>query len=238
MRALLDLVAPVRCVVCGTPSDGELCEDCATRVQVVASPICERCGAPLPSPRRPCEDCADLDGFRRCRSLVVYAEPARRLTLDLKRRGRGPLARAVGGLLADLASAHGLADHEQVVTFVPAGGRAWLLGFDHGELIARGAARALGTRLVRLIVRVNDGPRQADVAFAERRSNVRGRFAARPANGHILLVDDVFTTGATAEACSLALLEAGATSVDVVTWARTLRRRPGRRQGSIAILHG
>lgn len=192
----------------------------------------------MSTPTSRCDGCADLGGFRRARSLVVFAEPARRLTLDLKRRGRGALARSIGRLLADLASAHGLADHAQTVTFVPAGGRARVLGFDHAELLARAAGRVLGIRMTRLVVRVNDGPRQADVAFAERRSNVRGRFAARPARGHVLLVDDVFTTGSTAEACALALLEAGATSVDVVTWARTLRRRPERSRRPVAILPG
>ncbi len=188
-------------------------------------------------PATRCEGCADLEGFRRARSLVVFAEAARRLTLDLKRRGRGPLARSVGRLLADLASAHELSTQAHAITFVPAGGRARRLGFDHGELIARAAARSLGKPAARLLARVNDGPRQADVSFAERRSNVRGRFASRPARGHVLLVDDVFTTGATAEACSLALIEAGASSVDVVTWARTLRRTPRARTGPAAILH-
>ena len=82
-----------------------------------------------------------------------------------------------------------------------------------------------------LLVRTGNGPRQADVAFAERRTNVTGRFASRRAGrmtgrmtgGQVLLVDDVFTTGATAEACSVALRDAGAGRVDVVTWARTLR---------------
>jgi predicted amidophosphoribosyltransferase len=130
----------------------------------------------------------------------------------------------VGGLLARLASAHGLVTGHTVVTYVPAGRRARGRGFDHAGLIASATAHALGSPLRRLVVRVADGPRQADVANNRRRANVRERFASRSASGHVLLVDDVFTTGATAEACSLALLEAGADAVDVVTWARTLRR--------------
>jgi predicted amidophosphoribosyltransferase len=59
----------------------------------------------------------------------------------------------------------------------------------------------------------------------ERRDNVRDRFSSRPVKGRVLLVDDVYTTGATAEACSNVLLQAGADSVDVITWARTLRIR-------------
>jgi predicted amidophosphoribosyltransferase len=114
----------------------------------------------------------------------------------------------------------------EVVAFVPAGRRARLAGFDHVELVARAVARQLGRPLGRLLYRVQDGPRQADVSLRDRRTNVSGRFAARPSPGRVLLVDDVFTTGATAEACSLALSASGARSVDVITWARTLRRQP------------
>jgi predicted amidophosphoribosyltransferase len=129
-------------------------------------------------------------------------------------------------LVAELASANGFWTGDEVVTFVPAGRRARAAGFDHVELIARAAAWTLGARVRRLLFRAQDGPRQADVSLAERRSNVRHRFAGRPAGGRVILVDDVFTTGSTAEACSLALLAAGAASVDVVTWARTLLRHP------------
>lgn len=135
------------------------------------------------------------------------------------------LADTVGRLLADLAVRHGLIEGHELITFVPAGARARSAGFDHAELIASGVSTALGTRLRRALDRNKEGPRQADVSFAARRQNVAGRFTARPVSGRILLVDDVFTTGATAEACSSALRGAGAASVAVVTWARTLRRR-------------
>jgi predicted amidophosphoribosyltransferase len=58
----------------------------------------------------------------------------------------------------------------------------------------------------------------------ERRANVSDRFSSKIVSGPVLVVDDVYTTGATAEACALALRNAGATSVNVLTWARTLRR--------------
>jgi predicted amidophosphoribosyltransferase len=172
--------------------------------------------------------CSELGGFRRARSLVVFAEPARSLTLALKRRARTSSIAAVGGLLARLARREGLAggnDPVSVVTFVPAGRSAGRRGFDHAELIARAASAALGVRTGRLLVRAEEGPRQADVALADRRANVRDRFAAKPVDRPVLLVDDVYTTGATAEACATALTRSGAPSVDVLTWARTLRRR-------------
>lgn len=222
MRALLDLIAPIRCLHCGATSDAELCGSCAERVHVLEPPLCERCGAPVERDVRACPGCRDLTGFRRARSLAVYAEPVRVVTLALKRRGRRGLASSIGELLAGLAQQAEL--RPDVVTFVPAGAKARRGGFDHAELIARATARFLGLPARSLLTRRHDGPRQADVPFARRRINVRDRFAADVATGNVLLVDDVFTTGATAEACSRALVASGAVGVDVLTWARTLRR--------------
>lgn len=221
MRSLLELLAPDVCAACGRTSDGELCAVCAEGVVVVADG-CPRCGDPRR--RDPCA-CADLGSFRYARSLVVFAEPARSLTLALKRRARPSSVRAVGGLLAALGEREGLVVPDAVVTYVPAGRAAARRGFDHAELIARATASALGVPAKRLLLRAREGPRQADVPLDQRRTNVAGRFAAKPVATHVLLVDDVYTTGATAEACACALLGAGAPSVDVLTWARTIRRR-------------
>ncbi|MGH2670543.1 MAG: ComF family protein, partial [bacterium] len=216
MRSLLDIAAPAVCVGCGAVGD-ELCAICAERVDVLTGPRCSRCGVPAHGQPLSCPGCRDFRGFGRARSLVTFAEPARTLTLALKRRGRPPLVRAVGDLLSGLARAEGLWTGEEIVAFVPAGRKARAAGFDHVELIAKAVARRLGVRLERLLYRINDGPRQSDVPFAARRTNVRNRFASRPAHDRVLLIDDVYTTGATAEACSLALRAAGARSVDVLT---------------------
>ena len=216
MRLFTDLVVPLHCVSCGAEDDGDLCRRCAEQVVVLCPPWCERCGA-----RPPCT-CDRLEGFARARSLVVFAEPSRSLTLRLKRRGATAVATAIGSLMGALARREGL--EGDTVTFVPGGRAAQRRGFDHAELVARAVARELGVPMVPLLRRAEEGPRQADVALERRRSNVRRRFAARPTASSVLLVDDVFTTGATAEACASALRRAGAPCVDVVTWARTLLR--------------
>lgn len=217
-----ELLAPLRCVVCGAACDGDLCASCAGTLEPVRDPKCERCGAPAPIATADCPSCAPLSGFGRARSLLVYGGPATRLVLALKRRGRPGLATAAGGVLADLARVEGL--EEGVVAFVPAGRTARRRGFDHAELLARAVARSAGRRCLPLLERTRRGVRQADVPLEERRTNVRGRFRARPVEHPVLLVDDVFTTGATAEACATALVEAGAPAVDVLTLARTIRR--------------
>lgn len=238
MGLLGDLIAPLRCAACGETADGDLCGACARDLEPVGATICRRCGAPdaRGEGSSDCAGCRSLGGFRRARSLLVYGGPAARLVLALKRRGRHGLARDAGGLLADLARAEGLAG--DTVTFVPAGATARPRGFDHAELLARGVARGLGRPCVPLLDRTRQGGlpgrlRQADVPLSERRENVRSRFRARGPRtvrtdrhpSGVLLVDDVFTTGATAEACALALLARGAERVDVLTLARTVRRR-------------
>jgi ComF family protein len=227
MRAIADLVAPLRCAGCGRDAEHDLCESCAHRVRVVAAPWCDRCGTPQTHHTNTCPACAHLGGFGKARSLVEFAEPARRLTLQLKRRGRGELASIVGELLALLASREGLAPDGAMIAWVPGGRATRAHGFDHAAQIARALGRSLQIPAEPLLKRRNDGPRQADVPLEKRRENVATRFHATHAEGHVLLVDDVYTTGSTAEACATALRRAGADSVDVLTWARTKRRRPG-----------
>lgn len=231
MRLVDAVASATRCAGCGREGE-ELCVWCARRLRVLRPPWCDRCGTPSRAPCSSCEACRDLEGFGRARSLVSFADPARSLTLALKRRGSGEVARAVGTLLGALAERGRSAD---VVTYVPAGRRARGKGFDHAELLARGVARWLGAPVRRWVYRRDVGPRQSDVSLTDRRTNARSRFASRRASGAVLLVDDVFTTGATVEACAVALLDAGAASVDAVTWARTLRRFP---RGDTRILVG
>ena len=226
MRALVDLVAPLRCAGCGREAADDLCRACAPRIRVLTPPWCRRCGTPRTRGTNTCPACSRLGGFDRARSLVEFAEPARRLTLSLKRRGRGDLASAIGELLALLVRREHLVTEETTITWVPGGRAIRVHGFDHAAQIARAMSAALGLPASAVLKRALDGPRQADVPLERRRENVKERFVAQRARGHVLLVDDVFTTGATAEACANALRGAGAENVDIVTWARTPRLRP------------
>lgn len=225
MRAFAEMIAPVRCVGCGAEGD-ELCARCATGVRALTPPWCRRCGTPQPAYTSSCPLCAGLEAFDSARSLVLFAEPARSLTLQLKRRGRRPLADAVGELLALLALREGGLTPATRVTWVPGGRTTRRVGFDHAALIAQAIARFADAATHALLTRAHDGPRQADVPLAQRRTNVADRFVGRPTAGRVLLVDDVYTTGSTAEACARALKNAGAERVDVITWARTPRLRP------------
>jgi predicted amidophosphoribosyltransferase len=113
----------------------------------------------------------------------------------------------------------------RVVTWVPLSARRRReRGFDQAELLASALAARTGRRLRRLLERPEDTPSQARQPIRERRSGPAGGFAAVGAvPPHVLLVDDVLTTGATAAACARALRRAGASRVDLVVAARAVR---------------
>jgi ComF family protein len=218
---LLGLVLPIRCAGCGVPGDA-LCAACAAALVRIAPPVCERCGCPGAWPVRCCVECTGRRlGFATARAAIVYDAQVRPLVSAWKERGRRDLARPFATIV-ERAVPRPQAD---VLTFVP-GDRE--RGRNRGHVPAARLARELGAvwgiPVAPLLERSGSGRRQAGLARAERRANVRGLFRARgQARGRVVLVDDVYTTGATAAACATALRKAGARAVEVVCLARAVR---------------
>lgn len=208
---MFDLIAPIYCLACGAAAGGELCGSCAIQLRVLCPAGCSRCGV-IDKP-----NCCG-GAIRRIRSVLEYDRYSARLVLALKRRGRTALAKTAGSLMAQISVL------PTVVTHVPGGRKAARNGFDHAELLAKYVARTLKVSRRRLLVRTKQGSRQSEASATQRRTNISGRFRSKRVRGNVLLVDDVFTTGATAEACAAALRAAGAREVDVVTFARTQKR--------------
>ena len=218
---LLGVVLPSRCAGCRVPG-AALCVPCLTGLVRIAPPVCERCGCPGAWPVRRCVECAGRRlAFARARGAVVYDAHARPLVSAWKERGRRDLA----GVFASVVDEVVMRPEADVVTFVP-GDRE--RGRERGHLPARQLGRALGALwglpTTPLLVRSAGSRRQAGLPRTERRKNVRGAFTARSeAPPRVVLVDDVYTTGATASACATALRRAGARRVDVVCLARAVR---------------
>ena len=217
----LGVVLPARCAGCGVPGP-PLCVACLGSLVRVAPPLCERCGCPGAWPVRRCVECSGRRlAFRRARGAVVYDTRSRPLVSAWKERGRRDLAAVFAALVADVIAR----PEADVVTFVPGDGER---GRERGHVPAARLARALGglwgmeTRA--LLARTGSPRRQVGLPRAARRTNVRGVFAPRSrVDGRVLLVDDVYTTGATASACATVLRRAGASRVDVVCLARAVR---------------
>lgn len=221
---MLDVLLPQRCLVCGAAGP-QLCAGCRAAFPVLGPPLCDRCGAPTAWPVERCRECSGRRlAFATARAAVAYDEPVRRVVAGWKERGLRRLADEAASVMAERLER----PVDAVVTFVPPDGdRRLTRGYHPAERLATGLAGAWDLPCEPLLARARPSRRQRGLTLAERRRNVTGAFrAARPLSGAVLLVDDVYTTGATAHTASTALLDAGAAGVHVATFARALRGRP------------
>lgn len=218
--ALLDLLYPPLCAGCAEPSGGApFCETCAGALDP-APPGCLRCGLPGPDPT--CGACfAHPPAFDAVRAGGLYGGPLADAVLALKYGGRAAAARPLGGWLASRVA---LPPGALLVPVPLARARRIARGYDQAALLAGHLAAAAGARRLRgALRRVRDTPPQVGRSRDARARNVAGAFRAEPAQIaglDLVLVDDVVTTGATADAAARALRAAGARSVAVVALAR------------------
>jgi ComF family protein len=220
---VLDLLLPQRCVVCAR-SGANVCRECERALRRIGPPLCERCGAPTAWPVRRCRECAGRRlAFATARACVEYDEAARAIVGAWKERG----LRRLAAWAADVVAAELTAPTVEVITFVPADrSRSLQRGHHTAEALARELAERWELPVGETLRRTRASPRQRGLDHAGRRRNVRGAFAApQRVRPRILLVDDVYTTGATVAAAASALRAAGARYVAVATFARTIRVR-------------
>jgi ComF family protein len=199
-----------------------MCRSCRSQLRVLAPPRCARCGAPTAWPVERCRECAGRRlAFASARAAVVYAGPARSLVHGWKEHG----LRRAAGLAAELVVAHVERSAADVIAYIPPDpARQLQRGHHPAERLARELGRRWSLEVPELLARTRPAARQTGLDRAARRANVRGAFVATtrvPAT--VLLVDDVYTTGATVGAAATALRSAGAACVHVVTFARTVR---------------
>ena len=224
--AALDALFPQRCAGCGEElalgaGAVPLCRRCRRALYAeVRSPAgrCERCAAALlPEQETPCLACRDRElAFDSHEALFDYRGLLQDVLHEFKFSGCTGLARWFAELLARRIAA---GYRDAVVVPVPARlQRIRSYGYDTVDLLARHLHRTHRLPVQRLLRR-RRGRQQKGLDFAARRSNLQGRLRLRrrPSARPLLLVDDVYTTGATANACAALLVAAGAPSVRVLT---------------------
>lgn len=228
-KSIIDFALPSRCPACGEIVDGDdrFCLGCWQQLEHLDQG-CMRCGDPgivLADSESLCGAClADPPAFDTMRAAVRYGEVARTIALRLKYGGRVGLARTIAAAMQRHMT--GLGD--ALLVPVPLhGGRLWRRGYNQAALIARALAGENRERLgLETLVRTRATPYLRAMSAKERAKTVRGAFAIderhRTAiNGQcVILIDDVYTSGATTNACAKALKRGGAAQVHVRCWAR------------------
>jgi len=229
-KALLDFALPPRCAGCAEVIEdvGAFCPDCWGGMEWLGNGGCQTCGLPLTATEaEQCGRClADPPKLDRMRAAVAYDDLSRSIVLRLKYGRKVALARTMARYMAPLGEpGRGGA----LVMAVPLHRRRlWWRGFNQSGLVARELAKGWGFPFeAGLLRRTKATVPLKGMSHGQRRKAVSGAFAVvdpdRIKGREIILVDDVLTSGSTAEACARALRKAGAARVELICWARVVR---------------
>jgi ComF family protein len=239
LHGILDLVLAPICLGCRgliAPGDSArlVCRACRSRLRTPPAPQCGRCGAPLRMTGRAsrlfgCDECAEWpDVLRYARAACLLEPPADRLVHELKYRGWRGLAVP---LAERLAAVQWPAEAHEPAVCVPVPTTAKRMrerGYNQAQVLAEAVAAATARDVQPLLCRVSGTRTQTALQPAARAANVAGAFAPvgrAVAGAHVILVDDVLTTGATAAECARVLSDAGACCIRLLTFARAFELR-------------
>ena len=233
LRLGLDTALPRLCPACrDLITDRGVCPACWSKLAFIAAPYCPRLGIPFAYDPGPgilsMQAIADPPAFGRARAAVRYDDVARALVHAFKYGDRLDLAPLLGGWMTRAGAE--LLDGADALVPVPLHWRRlWTRRFNQSAALAAAISRHCGVAVAHgALRRVKATQQQVGLSRSERAGNVQGAFRVAPdakaevAGRRLVLVDDVLTSGATADACARALMRAGAAQVDVLVLARVV----------------
>jgi ComF family protein len=234
LRFALDMALPPLCPSCRELlGDGiGLCAGCWSKLSFIEPPYCARLGIPFAYDPGPgllsMEAIADPPAYDRARAAVRYDDISRMLVVSFKYSDRLDLAPMMGRWMA--RAGRELLDEADALLPVPLHWRRlWARRFNQSAALAKAVSEICGVLVLHdALRRVRATPQQVGLSKAERAGNVQGAFRvpaeekASVAGRRLVLIDDVLTSGATADTCARALLRAGAAHVDVLIFARVV----------------
>jgi len=235
LRWALDAALPPRCLLCRKQmmEGGALCPSCWGKVRFISAPFCAVCGAPFGIPVEEgtlCPACLEKPPlYHAARSAFLYDEESRGLVLAFKSGDRLDAAPGLAEMMARAGA--DLKDRVDLLVPVPLHPlRLWTRRYNQAAVLAFALGRLWGKKVaVEALVRVRATPSQGHLSGAARHKNMEGALvvpeqAKKSIQGkRVLVIDDVMTSGATAEVAAKALLESGASEVFILTLARALK---------------
>lgn len=238
LTPLINVFFPPACLHCGgrVAEAGALCAECWGKLSFITAPMCARCGVPYEFARSGEGDALPLcPACRRFppqysvgRAVLRYDSVSKPLVLRLKHHDDAALAPSLGRWMA--RAGIGVLNGADAIIPVPLHYKRLVKRrYNQSALLARAISQASGVPIwPEVLGRLRSTPPQAGLPARTRRQNVRGAFAVPPAQASrlrgmtLVLVDDVFTTGATVNSCAETLLHAGAKEVRVLTLTRVM----------------
>jgi competence protein ComFC len=223
----LDIIFPGRCRICGSmllffAQPGiPLCESCSLQIKPLEGRRCEICSSPLLSEQRICTRCREQEfHFHSNISLFEYSGVVKELLYYYKFKGMRRFAELFSHMAGRIIKAH-----YPGLPIIPVPGTKGTMkrrGWNHLIPILKLISREYGILFVDSLEKRTDIPQKA-LSFAQRKENLKGNIMMKPGKvchfSHVVLFDDIFTTGATADECSRVLLNDGVEKVYVVTLA-------------------
>lgn len=238
VRIMLDFILPPSCLLChANTTRASLpwsCPDCWQKIQYITFPLCSQCGQPLAAPPEGIASVAHRCGtciltppsYTWARAVGLYQGALRELIHAMKYHGIYGLVRPLGELLVQRFAAYWESAPPDLLVPVPLH-RSKLRSreFDQALALARQLSQGTGVPMrPDLLIRKRATLSQVGLSAQERRRNIRAAFEVRQpqvcTGKTLLLIDDVYTTGATVQECAACLRHAGAARVDVYTLAR------------------